>query len=269
MKVYKLGRRPVRHTLKRLHLAKYINRSTIKLSDTVPLDLSYHPARIGMLANGPDPLNPPEIPDGVGCCAWAAAVRAAFMRRMSTGSVPVHVTLDQPWAVESVLEGYATTGFDIKNPGATDHGTDPDALFAWLQDTGVRMWDGTMDRIEGVTVAVNPRDLEEVYIAHRLFGGLYVGFLFPAQWEEADVWGEVVNPDIQGGHEVVAMSDVSVTPEGLRGDSWGMVKVFTAAGLAQLCDQLTAVVDTGFFGAGGKAINGFDAEQLEADADSM
>jgi hypothetical protein len=261
---FKLGRKPVQWR-KRLHMAKYINRSVVKLPTTVPLDLESILVSVGMLCNGPDPLNPPEIPDGIGCCFWAASLRAAVARKNSAGA---SMDLSKAWAVQSVLAAYSgATGFSLSDPTDTDQGTDPDQGFAYLQSTGVQLEDGTFDKI-GVPVAVDPRDFDLVQIAHNLFGGLYVGVQFPGDWESDDVW-DVTSSEIEGGHEIFSMSDSSIMPEGIAIDSWGTIRVITPAALSKFCDQLTATVDPAFLGTDGKAINGFDAEQLQADLASL
>jgi hypothetical protein len=245
----------------RLHLAKYINRSTIKLPTTVALNMKYVLAITGMLANGPDPLNPPQIPDGVGDCVWAASLRLAAARANSTGR-PMDLT--QPWAVASALEAYsACTGFSLDDPTDTDQGTDPDQAWAYLQATGIRLADGTFDKT-GPPVEVDPTDFEMVLIAHNLFGGLYCGINFPADWEDAPIW-DVTSSQIEGGHEIPTLSDAGISPEGIAIDTWGTIRIMTPAGMAQQCNQLTAMVDPIFFRRGGKAINGFDAAQLAAD----
>ena len=260
MERFKLGRNPVQYR-RRLHLAKYINRSVVKLPATVPLSLESSLVNPGMLANGPDPLNPPQIVNGVGCCFWAAALRAAVARKNSAGA---SMDLTGAWAVASVLAAYSgATGFNLDDPNDTDQGTDPDQGFSYLQNTGIQLEDGTFDKI-GVPVAVDPTDFDLVLIAHNLFGGLYVGVQFPGAWENADVWDATSSP-IEGGHEIPSLNDVSLSPEGIQIDSWGTLRIITPAGLAQQCDQLTVTIDPGFFGPSGTAINGFDAEQLQAD----
>jgi hypothetical protein len=264
MKHFKLGRKPVQYK-KRLHLAKYLNRSIVQLPTTVPLNLESALVTPGMLANGPDPLNPSQIPDGVGCCFWAASLRAAVARKNSGGAA---MDLTQPWAVASVLAAYsACTGFNLDDPSDTDQGTDPDQGFSFLQNTGIQLEDGSYDKI-GVPVAVDPTDFDLIQIAHNLFGGLYVGVNFPGDWEDDNIW-DTTNSPIEGGHEIPSLSDVSITPEGIAVDSWGTIRIITPAALAQFCDQLTVTIDPAFLGPNGLAINGFDAEQLEADIPAL
>lgn len=261
---FKLGRKPVQYR-KRLHIAKYINRSIVKLPTTVALSLESPLVDAGMLANGPDALNPPEIPGGVGCCFWAAALRAAVSRKNSAGAA---MNLNSPWAVNSVLNAYSgATGFSLEDPTDTDQGTDPDQGFSYLQSTGIELEDGTFDKI-GIPVSVDPTDFDLVLIAHNLFGGLYVGVQFPGAWEDADVWDSTSSP-IEGGHEIFSLSDVSLSPAGLQIDSWGTLRIITPAGLDAFCDQLSCTVDPAFFGPDGKSITGFDAEQLQADLAEM
>lgn len=172
------------------------------------------------------------------------------------------------WAVTSVLNAYsAATGFSLSDPTDTDQGTDPDQGFSYLQSTGIQLEDGSFDKI-GVPVSVDWTDFDLVQIAHNLFGGLYVGVQFPGAWEDANVWDSTSSP-IEGGHEIASLSDVSLSPEGLQIDSWGTLRIITPAGLHDFCDQLTATVDPAFFSPSGQAINGFDAEQLQADLSEL
>jgi hypothetical protein len=263
LKHFKLGLKPVVYR-KRLHLGKYVNRSTITLPSTAPLNLESSLVTPGMLANGPDPLNPPQIAGGAGCCFWAASLRAAVARKNSAGA---SMDLTQPWAVASVLAAYAAaTGFNLNDP-STDQGTDPDQGFSFLQSTGIQLQDGSYDKI-GAPVAVDPTDFDLVQIAHNLFGGLYIGVNFPSAWEDAAIWDSTNSP-IEGGHEIFSLNDLSITPQGIAIDSWGKIRILTPGGLHDFCDQLTVTIDPAFLGPNGKAVNGFDAEQLQADLAAM
>jgi hypothetical protein len=267
----KLGRLKPSYNPKRLHIAKYINRSTIHVADTLPLDMSADLTAdrsyilTAMMANGPDPLAPASIAgEGVGDCVWAASVRRMALSALSMGVI---IWKNEQDMVNAALDGYASTGFDIQNPGPTDQGTDPTQAFKWLQTVGLLGSDGQRHKI-AAAIGVNPQDWEEVQIAFNLCGGLSIGINFPAAWQDSPVW-DTTTSAIEGGHEIPAYSDLKLSQTGILIDTWGNSapgpRIITPAGLAQLCDQLTAVISPEMFGPGGIDVAGFDTEQLQAD----
>jgi len=272
MRRFKLGNRPATYNPKRLWLGKYLNRSVLSVPDTVPLDLSADVTgplsfiMTAMLANGPDPLAPASIAStGVGDCFWAAAVRRMALAALSVG---VQMFTSEQDMVNAALDGYASTGFDINNPTATDQGTDPTQGFAWLQSTGLLGSDGKRHKIASA-IAVNPADPEEVTLAFNLSGGnISIGVNFPGSWEDAPIW-DATTDAVEGGHEIPAYSDLSLTPAGLKIDTWGNAppgpRILTWAALAQQCTQLTAIISPEMFGPGGTAVSGFDSAQMLAD----
>ena len=269
MRKFKLGLNPESPNPHKLFLAKYIDRSTIQIPPTKPLDLSTFAIgalsflMTAMFANGPDPLAPASIAgSGVGDCFWAAAVRRAAFAAASVGKV---LWTSQQDALKAALLGYASTGFDINNPSTTDNGTDPTQGFSFLQSTGLWCSDGTYDK-GGIALSVNWNDPGEMQIAYQLTGGLMIGVQFPGAWEDADLWDVTTSP-IEGGHEIPAISDVKILPDGsIEIDSWGTKRVITAAAVTANCNQMTVVVAPDAFGPNGKSVQGFDSEQMLADA---
>ena len=262
----RLGNNRRSFTPKRLSIGRFLNRSTVAVP-AVPLDVSVSPIVVAnpwimasMLCNGPSPTNPPQIPNGIGDCWWAAAARRAALAAASVGR--------QLWAseadmIKAVLQGYASTGFDLNNPDQTDQGTDPTQGDAFMKSTGLLCSDGSYDKI-GATLGVNPKDLEEVYIAFNLAAGnMTVGVSFPEAWETADVWDQN-NSAIVGGHEIAAWSDLLITPRGIQIDSWGEKHDLTEAGLAMFGTDITINITPDAFGPGSTNIAGFDVEALQA-----
>lgn len=277
MKKYKLGKRRASYNPKKLWIGKYINKSVISVPATLPLNMSvdatgnYSYIMTAMMANGPDPLAPAAIaPFGIGDCFWAASVRRAALAALSVGKVLFTSEQDM---VNAALDGYASTGWKIAQTDAhgnnpTDNGTDPTQGFAWLQNTGLLCSDGTRDKISSA-IAVNPADFEELIIAFNLSAGnMMIGIAFPEAWEDAAIWDETTSP-IDGGHEIPAYSDLSLTPIGIQIDTWGNAapgpRIITPAGLNQQADQVTAIIALDSFGPGGTTIAGFDSEQMLAD----
>ena len=268
-----LGNRRASYNPHRLFLAKYIDRSRFRAGvpapQTVPLDMSVSPIlqanpwiMTGIFANGPDDQAPASIAStGIGDCFFVAAARRAAV---SAASVNKLLWTSYADMLKAVLQGYASTGFDINNPSATDQGTDPTQGFAYLSSTGLLLSDGTYDK-QGVQLGVNPQDFEEVVIAFELSAGnITIGVNFPSAWDSSSIWTETTS-SIEGGHEIPLFSDLNVTPKGMKLNSWGEVIVITPAGLAQQCIQCTAIIAPDSFGPGGTNVSGFDTEQLQAD----
>lgn len=266
------GGRPTRleqkHNPKALHFGNYLNRSTIHLADTLPLDLSAAvPGWLmtAMFANGPDSAAPPQIAStGVGDCVWAACVRSAAMSALSVGKT---LWTNYPDALKAALKGYAEcTGWNVNNSDATDRGTDPTAAWKYLTDTGLLCSDGTYTKILG-SVQVNYNDTEEVYLGQNLVGGMSIGVDLPQDWEHAMVLDATNSPTV-GGHEGEIYSDLFI-PNAYNGNIllnwWGERLTMTEAGRVQRCNQLTALVWSAAFGPGKANIGGFDYQHLMDD----
>jgi hypothetical protein len=277
----KLGNRKASYNPKRLFLAKYINRSTISTT-ALPVDMSVSPMiqanpwiMNGMLMNGPDPAAAPVLVStfglsqtaandlaagGLGDCWWACAARRSAIAAASVGKLVYTSYADM---VKSALMGYTSTGWNPKDSANTDQGTDPTQGFAYVKSTGLWTSDGTYNK-QMAQLSVDPKDFEAVTIAFNIGMGLSVGINFPQDYESATVW-DVTSSPIVGGHEICGFSNLAVKPAGIEIDSWGQIITFTAAGLAQQCTDLFAIIDPDQFGPGSTAINGFDSEQMLAD----
>lgn len=282
--IYKLGLNPKSYDPNELFLKDYVDRSTIQIPVTQPLDLTASPLVIqnpwivgGMILNGPDPLavavlmavfgldqTPAQAiaATGLGCCFWAAAVRRAAFAAASVGRLLWKSYADM---LKAALLGYTSTGWDPNNSAMTDLGTDPTQGFARLKAIGLLCSDGTYDK-GGIPLSVNWNDPGEMQIAYQLTSGLMTGVKFPGAWEFDNEWDVTTSP-IEGEHEIPAISDVKILPDGsIEVDSWGTKRVITAAALAVDCTQMTIIVAPDAFGPNGKSIQGFDSEQMLSDA---
>lgn len=266
----RLGRLPATHNPKALWLAKYLNRSTVKVPDTVPLDMSVTATgpmawvMDGMFANGPDPAAPAQIAaTGIGDCFWVAMARRAQLAGMSVGK-PLWTSYADMLA--AILKGYSdATGWDVNNSDATDQGTNPTKAWPYLQNVGLLCSDGSYDKI-GAVVQVNPSDIEELLIAFNIAGGMSIGVQLPGAWEHSDVWDDT-NSAIVGGHEIPAFSDLKVEKNGaIVINTWGSPRIVTAAALGRFCNQATVFIGKDALGPGGANVAGFDSEQMLADA---
>ena len=256
MKHYRLGKKPARTQAKRLWLGDYINRSIVKVDSAPNRDFG----ALGNTLNSEVWTNVLGN-DKFGDCFWAASFRALMAKAATEGRLPA-MTWRQ--AAASVLTAYSMqTGFNLYLP-ETDQGTDALAGMNFLQNRGFYLPDGTIHKI-GSYVWVDPKDFEELIIAHNLFDGLYIGLEFPGSWEDAPVW-DVVTDAIEGGHEVIGESDVAISPEGIQINTWGTTRIITMAALANYADEIAVSIGPEMFGSTGLSIAGFDAEQLANDA---
>ena len=277
----KLGNRKATYNPKRLFLAKYVDRSKISVP-TLPVDMSVSPLIAanpwimnGMLMNGPDPDAVPALisafgldqstaqdiaANGLGICWWACAARRAAIAAASTGKLIYTSYADM---VKSALMGYTSTGWNPKNSAATDQGTDPTQGYAYMKSTGLWVSDGTYNK-HTAQLSVDPKDFEAVMIAFNIGIGLNFGINFPQDYESATVW-DVTSSPVVGGHEIPGFSNLSIKPTGIEVNSWGENIIFTAAGIAQQCTDLFAIIDPDQFGPGGTSIAGFDSAQMLAD----
>jgi hypothetical protein len=276
-----LGNRRRTFDPNRLHFSRFVNRSTINVP-SVPLDVSVSPIVVanpwivnGMFCNGPDPATVPvlmaapfnldqataqSVAQGLGDCWRAAAVRRAALAAATVGKLLWTSYAD---ALKACLISYMETGWNPRNSAATDQGTDPTEGDASMIKTGLLCSDGTYDKI-GATLAVNPKDLEEVYIAFNLAAGnATIGVNFPSAWESGSTWDQTNSP-IVGGHEICATSNLLVTPRGIKIRSWGEEKDITEAGLAQMGQDVTINIGVDQLGPGKINISGFDNDALIA-----
>lgn len=144
--------------------------------------------------NGPDPSNPPQIPDGIGDCGWAG---------LDHWQMSAHAYGDgnvRSWGNDTLLQCYGATGGYVLGDPSTDNGTN-------LQDN-LQFW--KRNPIEGDEIlgyaALRPGTwfrAERVYY-QRLFGSLYLGHNWPASAEQQAARGEpftfVPGSPVAGGH---------------------------------------------------------------------
>lgn len=223
--MFKLGKKPARPGAVRLKLANYTNRAALP-----PLPATFgHEAAVGardwgMFAN-----------DRYGDCVWAGAVHETMLLvREAGGTVS--------FTDGAVLGDYAAaTGFDPADP-ETDQGTDMQQAAAYRRATGIADAGGARHRIAAY-LALEPGNVEHLYLAAYLFGAAGIGLQLPSsalvQTKQGQVWDVVADAPIEGGHYVPL---VGRQADGLHVVSWGAVQVMTEAFLAKYCDEAVAYV---------------------------
>jgi hypothetical protein len=227
----------------------------------------------GMMANGAAEDNPPGLPDGAGCCAFAGPVHQTMLW-CAEGQRPA------PFSAESTLENYsAVTGFRIIDPitGApyppdqnpTDQGTALDDMAKYWRTNGLIDDDGNAHKILAY-VDMNPGDLRELWLVSWLFQSACMGYELPEsaleQSQAGVVWDVVPGSPIAGGHCVPTMARLSET-WGL-GVSWGKKQPFTDRWFTTYNTQGIAALDEEML-INARSIDGIDDAMLRDDLEQV
>lgn len=249
---YALGKKPARPEAVRLKLRDYIKPSALP----IPPDNFGHESIIadwGMLGN-----------DAVGDCAIAGPYHALMLWN-AEGKRPINVdTL-------AVLEAYADiTGYnpDAYNPwtlsNPTDNGSDVQQVAEYWRTRGLKDTDGKVHKIDAY-LALEPKNIEQLYQALYLFDGVGIGIDCPAEYQQAfansQVWDAVSNPTIEGGHYILGVGKRAGL---INVVTWGRTQLMTAAGYEQFNDETFIYLSEEKL-INGKDIDGFDLDQLRAD----
>ena len=242
----KLGKKPARPGAIKLRFRQYANLSRLP---TPPANFG-HDALVtqpwGMLGN-----------DQYGCCVWAGAAHETMLWNADAGRVV-------QFTDAGVLADYAAvTGFNPADP-STDQGTDMAVAAAYRKATGVLDASGARHKV-GAYLAIPAGALDEMLTAAYVFGTLGLGITFPdsamAQFNAGQPWTVVPGSTVEGGHYVPYLAR--------RG---AMSVVATWAKEQYVDDHFTVtnndenvVYLSAEFLAGGKSLEGFDLDQLNAD----
>jgi hypothetical protein len=240
----KLGKRPVRHDQRTLHLANYLEAHP---PAKPAVDWTKRADKVwGMMQN-----------DQYGDCTCAAAAHAIQTWTANDSGKEITLSDDQ------VLAAYtAITGFKPGDP-ATDNGAvELDVLKYW-RTTG---FDG--HKIAAFA-ALEPHNVEHVKVSIDLFGGCYIGLELPAVAQDQKVWSVPYYgprgqgaPGSWGGHAVYC---VAYDKLGVVCVTWGQLKRMTWSFWTAYCEEAYAILAPDWFGEDFKAPSGFDLSQLQTD----
>lgn len=241
----RLGRQPARADARNLKFSRYITVGALpKVPDHV--DNGQHVKQWGMLAN-----------DRLGDCTCAGILHAIMLWRSFNGPAPAFADADALMLYQNLC------GYRIGDPSTDQGGVELDILKAWRKAP-----------IKGAQltgfVQVNPKNWMHVKTALYLFGTLYMGLALPNSAQKEKVWTATNDaPGSWGGHCTVASAyadrALCLQPDTLTCITWGQQQVMTRQWLATYCDELYALLSPDWFDKAGKAPNGFDLEQLQAD----
>lgn len=242
----KLGKLPARPGAISLRLSDYVDLSKLP---TPPAEFG-HDALVtapwGMLGN-----------DSVGDCVLAGGGHETMLWNAAGGRVI-------PFADASTLSDYsAITGYNPADP-STDNGTDMQQAAAYRQKTGLLDAAGNRHLV-GAYLAIEAGNIDEHLVAAFLFEAIGVGITFPStamqQFSDGQPWDVVAGSTIEGGHYVPGIARRGGM---LLAVTWDAKQFMTDAFFKANNDESVAYVSQEML-TGGKSLDGFDLDQLNAD----
>lgn len=254
----KLGRiQP--HFLPKLKFADYVEAG----APTPPS--VYRPDRgfpWSVLANGPDNTvtNPIIRKFGVGNCVAARILHAIQHLAISANKEPPKITGDEGIKLYSDIGGFDPSQTTENGENPTDLGLDPNTADTYWKTTGVKLPDGTTDKIVGF-LAVDPKKQAEWKRGIWEFDVLGCGLNLTQSAEESELWEVKANDPEIGGHEILLHSyDWRI---GI--DTWGLLWHMAVPYLEKQCDQLTVYLTEDIIKKGGISETGVNFDKLKTD----
>ncbi len=244
----KLGKLPARPDAIRFRLALY--GATLP---TPPKTFTKHQTLVsdwGMLANA-----------DFGCCVWSGAGHETMLWT-AEASRPA------PFTDGAVLSDYsAVTGYNPNDP-ATDQGTDMGVAASYRRKTGVIDAAGNRHQVAAY-LAITEGDKQLLKQAIWKFSGVGVGIQFPAsamdQFNAGKPWTIRSSSPIVGGHYVPA---VGYDSRYVYVVTWGRLQKISWGFYGRYCDEAVAYLSWEML-TGGVSLEGFNAEQLQADLSAL
>jgi hypothetical protein len=265
----KLGARTFRHSLEtsRKFLVAHVALDTLGPAPATgtPWGLLYEKATgdtawLGMLANGPDPDNPPQEKDGLGDCVICDDLRAIALWTALGDCENVKPTTPDAIALYEQI-----TGFNPADPNS-DQGTEPSANAKYMQATGWADSAGRVHKLDG-WAPLDPTNRNHIAWALQAFGCVKFAIAFPdfaeTQFDNNQPWDfSGQSYQIEGGHDIIC---VGYAPDGYQVVSWGRRFLMTYAFAAKFLDTIIAPVSSDFIRANGTAPNLLNLDQMLAD----
>jgi hypothetical protein len=251
----RLGKQPATVDERDLRLRDYLTTNLPKLPATIG-HASSMPAPRLMLGNGPDDTVAPGF-EGAGDCVFAMICNAV---RLATaiGGTYARFTGREAIAAYSTVTGYRL------NDESTDRGTNMRTALNWWRKTGILDADGRVHKL-GAYMALDIRNLHDELEALYLFDvGVALGIVFPAtamsEFDEGKPWRQT-GGEIDGGHAILWDAHSSSYD---KVETWARDQEATHAFLAAQVDEAYALLMPETL-TGGKTLEGFNLQQLQAD----
>lgn len=253
------GKQPATKDSRDLLFHDYIDSDVIDLSAAPPVKDPGHgtlmPAPRLMLANGPDTSVAPGF-EGCGDCVFACLTNYQRLAWAIAGNGLF------PATGKTAVENYSeVTGYVI-NDQSTDNGTNMRTAMNWWKTTGYKDANGNRHKIGGyasIQVANFNHLLWALYLVDE---GVPLGIVFPSsamtQFDEGKPWTVVAGAEDDGGHAILLDRTLYV-------ESWARDQETDEGFLQKYVDEAYFPVDSEGL-VNGKSIEGFDSQQLLADA---
>lgn len=243
----KLGKRAVRNDPRTFKLSRYL----IPALPTPPVRAGY----IDLIRDWRMYLN-----DQIGNCTVATAAHMEMQWTTYAGKPFIPDEKDILLAYERIA-GY------VPGDPTTDNGADCLSVLKYWRKRGIA------GRKILAFVSVDKNNPQEIAQAIYLFGSVYVGVGLPISAQDAPVWevpetGPVNDgsPWSWGGHAIPAVGyNLGKENGGMEVVSWGQLYPMTWAFSHYYVDEMYAVLSEDWIDATGKACNGFNLAQLQAD----
>jgi hypothetical protein len=170
----------------------------------------------------------------------------------------------RPNVVQTLTVYSAVSGFRIGDP-SSDQGAYLIDVLKYMRHVGMGTERDQTPHTIGAFARVNQHDPDELRVAARMFGGVYLGLALPdtAEQEIRDEvpWTNTTgDPYSWGGHAVWLIAQ---DPRGLTCVTWGQEQRMSWGFFETFVDEAWSVVSEDFFGKSGKTPQGFDAAGLE------
>lgn len=208
----------------------------------------------GMMLNGPDPSNPPQIPDGVGDCVIAGIAHAI---QVFTLNASTEATVSN----ELILDRYESWAGYVLGDESTDNGAvEISILHEWHKKK--HFGGHTLEAYADPNVS----NLEEIKSSVAIFGPLFIGLDVPQSVmdnsnDPSIPWDVGGDESIAGGHCVIIVGYET----NLKLISWGNVYEMTPAFWQKFVQEAHTLLSPNWLSATGFDPTGLNLAQLQAD----
>ncbi|HUY26572.1 MAG TPA: hypothetical protein VMV27_04055 [Candidatus Binataceae bacterium] len=248
--IYKLGRRPARHSLKTMRAAIALARLLDQLG-APPAASDDWSAPVQQLTGGNWGM---EGNDQYGDCTCADESHLVMLRTANAGKM---IT---PTAAQTLALYSAITGFNPDVP-SSDQGADMETVCEFLEKTGY------LGVKNAGHATIDPANIAHLKWAVQIFGGVKLGIQLPQsamdQFNAGNEWDVVAGSPLIGGHDVpITHYDGSLYYIA----TWGKgVQPMTPAFLAAYCDEVKVTLSPEWISQSGTAPSKDTMAQLVAE----
>lgn len=178
--IYKRGKLPARPGVIELKFGALVVPSALPpLPEAFGHDYFIPDDQWGMLGNGFDASQPPQLRDGCGCCVWSGGNHETMIFNKARG-------IDVAFNAGNTISDYsAATGYKLGDD-TTDQGTDVAAAAEYRRTVGLLDAKGNRHKIAGY-MEVDPGNMLHLWYA------VYLGMLAGIGWRLPDIADDLFN----------------------------------------------------------------------------